>query len=221
MISKKGFTLIELLVVVAIIGVISAIGIVTFNGYLNKNKATSMLAQHKMIVNFIRMKLSECHFGAESFTTIKYGDLVVTNCNEYFQSFQGANNQLPRDVFRDQFDRDNGYKNVFESFQKQGNTGCQGRNVSGDIGISRPYEEVAAGFFSNAENGYTAIGPIASQFSWGPGKRHFKWCPENFSGILVVTNLATDVCYDYLDAEYQEPKYAPNKYRMVTCIPIE
>ena len=33
MINKKGFTLIELLVVVAIIGIISSVGVVAYNGY--------------------------------------------------------------------------------------------------------------------------------------------------------------------------------------------
>ena len=39
---KKGFTLVELLVVVAILGVLAAVGIVTFGGFLGNAKRTQL-----------------------------------------------------------------------------------------------------------------------------------------------------------------------------------
>ena len=47
--KKKGFTLIELLVVVAIIGIISAVGTVAYNGYTLGAKRSSTLANFKTI----------------------------------------------------------------------------------------------------------------------------------------------------------------------------
>ena len=39
--KSSGFTLVELLVVVAIIGLLAAIGIVSYNGYVSSAKKTS------------------------------------------------------------------------------------------------------------------------------------------------------------------------------------
>ena len=57
---NKGFTLIELLVVVAIIGIISSIGVVAYNGYTNAAKRNATIAQHKTAVKFIKHKLAMC-----------------------------------------------------------------------------------------------------------------------------------------------------------------
>jgi len=57
---KKGFTLIELLVVVAILGILAAIGIVSFGGYLDNAKASTTSVNHKNVVSSAMMIIHKC-----------------------------------------------------------------------------------------------------------------------------------------------------------------
>ena len=51
--NRKAFTLIELLVVVAIIGILAAVGVVTYNGYTKSAKITATKQQHQTIKTLI------------------------------------------------------------------------------------------------------------------------------------------------------------------------
>ena len=62
---KKGFTLVELLVVVAILGILAAVGIVSFGGFLGSAKENAARANHKQVVQFIQASIMKCHLGDE------------------------------------------------------------------------------------------------------------------------------------------------------------
>ena len=54
----KAFTLIELLVVVAIIGILAAVGVTTFNGYTNKAMDGVIRSNHTAISELIKSEIA-------------------------------------------------------------------------------------------------------------------------------------------------------------------
>jgi type IV pilus assembly protein PilA len=61
--NKKGFTLIELLIVVAIIGVLAAVGIPAYQGYILDAKVKSSIENHARIKSFMAASLTQCATG--------------------------------------------------------------------------------------------------------------------------------------------------------------
>ena len=59
----KGFTLIELLVVVAIIGILSSIGVVAYGKYTTSAKITASKDQHYSMKKFIEASYGQCALG--------------------------------------------------------------------------------------------------------------------------------------------------------------
>ena len=84
---KKGFTLVELLVVVAILGVLAAVGIVSFSGYLGNAKENTVKANHTNIVKFVQASLFQC---MQNVTTLKLVDLQGNSrpwvCEPWFEA---------------------------------------------------------------------------------------------------------------------------------------
>ena len=62
---KKGFTLVELLVVVAILGVLVAVGRVSYSSYISKARDTSEKTMFKQVVKYIQVELNKCEAGLE------------------------------------------------------------------------------------------------------------------------------------------------------------
>ena len=81
---KKGFTLVELLVVVAILGVLAAVGIVTFGGFLGNAKENASRTNHKQVVQFVQASIMKCDMGGE--LILKHNSTTDTSnlCSKVF-----------------------------------------------------------------------------------------------------------------------------------------
>jgi len=84
--NKNGFTLIELLVVVAIIGILSAVGVVAYNGYTAGAKKIACKGNHKTLVKTVYENLMWCEINS----TIELGhnaqQVIEYPCGELFKS---------------------------------------------------------------------------------------------------------------------------------------
>ena len=57
---KKGFTLVELLVVVAILGILAAVGIVSFGGFLGSAKENVVKANWTSVIKYMKTVELQC-----------------------------------------------------------------------------------------------------------------------------------------------------------------
>ena len=72
--NQSGFTLIELLIVVAIIAILSAVGIPLYQGYQANAKVAGTKENHSRIKGFVAAELTKCSTGNTSNLNLKASD---------------------------------------------------------------------------------------------------------------------------------------------------
>ena len=75
---NKGFSLVELLVVIAIIGVLAAVGVTTYQGYIQSAKEGNVATNHNALVAYMTAEVSRCQLGSGVFAG---SDGTITGSN--------------------------------------------------------------------------------------------------------------------------------------------
>ena len=94
--SSKGFSLVELLVVVAILGILSAVGLVTYNGYISGTKEKSA----KNVMQQISLAQTEEYSNSGNYFTQETDSCTPseTSTDEIETILFGGGDQIGKDI---------------------------------------------------------------------------------------------------------------------------
>jgi type IV pilus assembly protein PilA len=121
--SIKAFTLIELLVVVAIIGILAAVGVVSFGGFTGSAKINSTKANHAQAARLIQAELKKCEIQGENLSLKSTASNTTVNsvvCSKSFTSTEAMIIAIVNHLNNENFKNPYNYK--LEAFTKSGST---------------------------------------------------------------------------------------------------
>jgi len=77
---QNGFTLMELLIVVAIIGILAAVGLPTYQGYLESAKVNAAKENHARISSLLAAEMTKCSLSPSGDTSVKLNSNANIPC---------------------------------------------------------------------------------------------------------------------------------------------
>jgi len=113
--NNKAFTLLELLVIVSIIGILAAVGVISYNGYTTSAKKEAARAQHETIIKFIQAEIMKCSIGQKIILKQMSSSSVIDQpdlCSKVNNITTGNNSYDVIEAFDYHF-KAIGYKNVY------------------------------------------------------------------------------------------------------------
>ena len=78
--KNRAFTLMELMIVIVIIGILAAVGITMYNGFVTTAKINVTKQNHIQIKEFLVLSSAKCVAGYQTITLAGYKDM---SCSEY------------------------------------------------------------------------------------------------------------------------------------------
>jgi len=79
--AAKGFTLMELLIVVAIIGILAAVGLPMYQGYLASAKENAAIENHVRVASLLAAEYTKCSLNSSGDMAIQLTQTTKVSCN--------------------------------------------------------------------------------------------------------------------------------------------
>lgn len=124
--NQKAFTLIELLVVVAIIGILAAVGVVSFGGFTGSAKINATKSNHAIAIKYISAEIKKCEIQGGTIL-LKSGFGPIDTSVPFIVACSKATNntQALATAFTNHFNNEsfkNPYNTAQEAFNSTGTT---------------------------------------------------------------------------------------------------